>query len=178
VRAGHPWGPGRVTVDFRPCACPGGKPSTGHTIVACRAEGYGSAWYRPAHDPGRDTTLTRRLRGGAADAHRPVNHKPRVGRPRAPGSFSAICGRCATTAWLSSTWWTRLPRALPSRIPRRHWRGTPERTRGERGRRRGQRPRQLSRSRRAAAAHPDRRPGHPSSGQSFAYSPSLLRLRA
>jgi hypothetical protein len=58
-RPGHPWCPGRVTIAFRPSACLGGKPSMGHTIVACRAEGCGSAWYPPAHDLSQDATVTR-----------------------------------------------------------------------------------------------------------------------
>ena len=48
---GHAWGPGKIIVAFRPCTCVGDEPGAGHTIVACRAEGCGSAWYRPAHDP-------------------------------------------------------------------------------------------------------------------------------
>jgi hypothetical protein len=48
---GHPWGPGKIIVTFRPCTCLGGELGAGHTIVACRADGCGSAWYRPAHDP-------------------------------------------------------------------------------------------------------------------------------
>ena len=48
---GHAWGPGKIIVTFRRCTCVGDEPGAGHTIVACRAEGCGSAWYRPAHDP-------------------------------------------------------------------------------------------------------------------------------
>ena len=48
---GHAWGPGKIIVAFRRCTCVGDEPGAGHTVVACRAEGCGSAWYRPPHDP-------------------------------------------------------------------------------------------------------------------------------
>ena len=45
---GHPWGPGKIIVTFRPCSCLDGELGAGHTIVACRADGCGSVWYRPS----------------------------------------------------------------------------------------------------------------------------------
>ena len=47
---GHPWGPGKITVAFRRCACVGTEPGKGHTVVYCRASGCQDRWYTPAHD--------------------------------------------------------------------------------------------------------------------------------
>src|SRR5215469_11672528 len=53
--AGHPWGPGRVTVGWMPCDCPNARANRvlGHLWVRCRAEGCSSIWYRPRHERGR-----------------------------------------------------------------------------------------------------------------------------
>jgi hypothetical protein len=48
---GHPWGPGKIIVTFRPCACVGEEPGKGHTVVHCRVDGCRYRWYTPAHDP-------------------------------------------------------------------------------------------------------------------------------
>src|SRR5215469_16571753 len=53
--AGHPWGPGRVTVGWMPCDCPNARANRvlGHLWVRCRAEGCSSIWYRPRHERSR-----------------------------------------------------------------------------------------------------------------------------
>lgn len=53
-QAGHPWGPGKVIVAWRPSDCPAAlaKPGKGHQVVRCGTAGCTSAWYDPPHDRG------------------------------------------------------------------------------------------------------------------------------
>lgn len=62
-RAGHEWGPGRVTVSWTPCPCAGNS-GRGHQSVRCVAEGCGETWHDPPHAAGAE------LRGPAGEAAR------------------------------------------------------------------------------------------------------------
>jgi len=55
-RNGHPWGPGRVLVSWRPCQCDPARKAqpqgSGHRMIRCREAGCGSVYFQPRHEPG------------------------------------------------------------------------------------------------------------------------------
>jgi hypothetical protein len=51
-RLGHPWKPGTVVIDWRPCECrPASAARGGHLEVICGAPGCSERWQRPQHEP-------------------------------------------------------------------------------------------------------------------------------
>ena len=72
--AGHPWGPGRITVGWMPCDCPDAvrEPGHGHLWVRCRVAGCREIWYRPRHTalaaPAGAAGRARAGQGGAGGA--------------------------------------------------------------------------------------------------------------
>jgi hypothetical protein len=51
---GHPWGPGRVRVSWRPCQCAPARAvqprGSGHRMIACGVPGCRSVFFEPPHD--------------------------------------------------------------------------------------------------------------------------------
>ncbi len=51
-RLGHPWKPGTVAIDWRPCECRTASAARGgHIEVRCGARGCAEVWQRPQHEP-------------------------------------------------------------------------------------------------------------------------------
>src|SRR5215469_10929319 len=59
---GHPWGPGRVRVSWRPCQCAPARATqprgSGHRMIACGVPGCRSVFFEPPHDPATALTPT------------------------------------------------------------------------------------------------------------------------
>src|SRR6266536_128189 len=54
-RLGHPWKPGTVVIDWRPCECRTASAARGgHLEVGCGTPGCSERWQRPRHEPPRD----------------------------------------------------------------------------------------------------------------------------